>query len=263
MASDAPAISNPLLQDWNTPFGIPPFDAIEPEHYRPAFDQAIGEHEAEIATIAESESEPDFENTIIALERSGKALRNVLYVFFNLTGTDTNETLQEIEREVSPVLARHHSAMFLNEQLFRRVDKIFSAKDSLDLDPEQARVLERYHTAFVRSGARLDQAAKTRMTEITERLATLGTSFAQNVLADEAGFTLVLENEDDLAGLPELGVIPIWRRFCAANSILPIMLRARLARLFGCRWRILVASIGRHGSDAVPWWSTPRRSVQT
>ncbi len=203
MASDAPAISNPLLQDWNTPFGIPPFDAIEPEHYRPAFDQAIAEHEAEIAAIAESESEPDFENTIIALERSGKALRNVLYVFFNLTGTDTSETLQEIEREVSPVLARHHSAMFLNEQLFQRVDKIFSAKDSLDLDPEQARVLERYHTAFVRSGARLDQAAKTRMTEITERLATLGTSFAQNVLADEAGFTLVLENEDDLAGLPE------------------------------------------------------------
>lgn len=203
MASDAPENSNPLLQDWQTPFGMPPFDAIGAEHYRPAFDQAIREHEAEIAAIAGSDSEPDFENTIIALERSGKALRNVLYVFFNLTGTDTNDTLQEIERDVSPILARHHSAMFLNEQLFQRVDKVFSERDSLDLDAEQARVLERYHTAFVRSGARLDQAAKARMTEITERLATLGTNFAQNVLADEAGYTLVLENEEDLAGLPK------------------------------------------------------------
>lgn len=202
MAYDAPENSNPLLKDWRTPFGMPPFDAIGSEHYRPAFDLAIAEHEAEIAAIAGSDCEPDFENTILALERSGKSLRKVLYVFFNLTGTDTSETLKEIEREISPVLARHDSAVFLNEQLFLRVDKLFDARDSLDLNPEQARVLERYHTAFVRSGARLGQTDKTRMTEITERLATLGTGFAQNVLADEAGFTLVLETEDDLAGLP-------------------------------------------------------------
>lgn len=196
------AADNPLLQDWNTPFKSPPFPAINPEHYRPAFDIALAEHDREVAAIASNPAAPSFANTVDALEMSGAALRKVSAVFFNLTGSHTNDALQQIERDIAPVLAKHHSAIFLNEALFRRIDALKKEQATLDLSPEQARVLDRLHLAFVRQGAALSPEKKKRLAEIAERLSVLGTQFAQNVLADERDYTLQL-GDDDLAGLAE------------------------------------------------------------
>src|SRR3954454_2404965 len=194
--------SRPLLGEWTPPFRLPPFDRIASDDFRPAFDQAVAEHAAEVAAIAQDPAAPTFANTIDAFERAGRSLDQVASVFYNLTGAHTSDALQAVEREIAPVLARHSSAIYLNESLFRRIDALFEKRDSLDLTPEQARVLERLHTRFVRSGARLAPAAKERLAAITERLATLGTRFSQNLLADERDYALVLESEEDLAGLP-------------------------------------------------------------
>ena len=193
---------NPLLTAWTTPFGMPPFAAIRPEHYRPAFEAAIAEHQREIAAIADNPEPPTFANTVEAMERAGRLLDRVASVFFNLTGAHTSDALEAIELEVAPLLSRHRSAIYLNEQLFQRIDTIVKAAPK-DLDAEQARVLERYHTGFRRSGAGLPAEVKQRLAAISERLATLGTNFGQNVLADEKGWSLVLEGADDLAGLPD------------------------------------------------------------
>ncbi len=196
------ADKNPLLGTWTTPFAVPPFGEIREEHYRPAFEAAIGEQKAAVDAIVDDPAEPGFDNTIAALERSGLLLDRVASVFFNRAGADTNETIQAIEREMAPVLARHASQISLNGALFKRIDTLWARRDELGLTPEQKQVLDRYHTNFLRAGAGLDAAGKKRLAEITERLASLGTQFGQNVLADENGFTLVLDGEDDLAGLP-------------------------------------------------------------
>jgi peptidyl-dipeptidase Dcp len=195
--------SNPLLAEWTTPFGIPPFEAIALEHYRPAFDAGVAEQRARVEAIARDSAEPTFDNTIAALETSGKTLKQVGGVFFNLAGAHTNEAIQAIEREMAPVLAKHRNAIFMNEALFRRVEALYAHRHALGLTPEQTRLLDRYRTIFVRAGAQLPADAKRRLAEITERLATLGTQFSQNVLADETAYTLVLDGEDDLAGLPD------------------------------------------------------------
>jgi peptidyl-dipeptidase Dcp len=194
---------NPLLQPWTTPFEMPPFDQVEVGHYRPAFESALATNVDEIAAIAESTDAPSFDNTIEALERSGHALDRVCSVFFNLTGADTTDALEAIERDMAPVLARHSNAVFQNDSLYRRVEALAEREDELDLNAEQARVLERYRTIFRRNGCGLPPEIKQRLAAISERLATLGTTFSQNVLADEKSYTLVLNGEEDLAGLPE------------------------------------------------------------
>jgi peptidyl-dipeptidase Dcp len=194
---------NPLLEEWTTPFEAPPFHAIKPAHFRPAFDQGIAEHKAEIDTIAGNTNEPSFGNVIGALELAGRKLDRVATVFYNLSAADTNDALQQIERDIAPVMARHGNEIVLNEKLFNRIRELFERRDELDLSEEEARVLERYHTRFVRSGANLGPDEKKRLAEINERLATLGTTFSQNVLADEKSYMLVLESKDDLAGLPD------------------------------------------------------------
>jgi peptidyl-dipeptidase Dcp len=194
---------NPLLEDWAGRFGVPPFDRIRPEHFLPAFARAFAAHEAEVAAIAAAPSEPTFANTIVALETAGDALTRVGSVFHVLAGTHTNDAIQEVERELSPLEAKHWNRILMDEALFRRIDALHRRRAQLGLTAEQARVLDRYHAMFMRAGAALDAAAKARLAEINERLATLGTSFSQNVLADEQGYTLVLEGEDDLAGLPD------------------------------------------------------------
>jgi peptidyl-dipeptidase Dcp len=193
---------NPLLRPWTAPFEAPPFPELAPEHYRPAFDAALAEHRAEIDAIAGNPAPPSFDNTIDALEVAGQTLRKVSAVFFNICGTDGNDATEAIEREIAPVLARHRTAIMLNEALFRRVDDLHKRSDTLGLSDEQCRVLDRHHIAFRRAGAGLDAASKRRLAEIVERLASLGTAFSQAVLADERAFMLVLEGEDDLAGLP-------------------------------------------------------------
>jgi peptidyl-dipeptidase Dcp len=201
-ASDAALAGNPLLTQWMTPFGLPPFESIAPEHYRPAFDTALAEQQAQIAAIAESPEAPTFANTIEALERSGRTLKKVGGVFFNLAGSHTNDAIQAIEREMAPVLAKHRNSIFMNEALYRRVAALYDKRESLGLSPEQMRVLDRYHTIFVRAGAKLGPDEKKRLAAITERLASLGTQFSQNVLADEKSYQLVLDGEADLEGLP-------------------------------------------------------------
>ena len=193
---------NPF-RETDLPFGIPDFADIRTEDYRPAFERAFADHRAEIAAIAGERSDPTFDNTIAALERSGSALRRVEAVFWNLVGTDADEGLQAIERDMAPVTARHYLEIATNTALFARIDRLFEARAGLGLDAEQFRVLERTHKNFVRAGAKLDSAGQRRLTEIIERLAVLSTLFSQNVLAEVAEYGLVLESEDDLAGLPE------------------------------------------------------------
>ncbi len=196
------AQGNPLLEPWNGPFEAPPFAAIRPEHFRPAFDAALAEKRAEIAAIADDAAAPTFENTVAALERSGKALDQVVSVFFNLVGSHSNDALQALEREMAPILSRERSAILQNDALFRRIETLHADAAALGLDPEAARTLDRYRTAFRRAGAGLPATTKARLAAISERLATLGASFGQNVLADEKAFLLVLE-PSDLQGLPD------------------------------------------------------------
>ncbi|HEY7669612.1 MAG TPA: M3 family metallopeptidase [Hyphomicrobium sp.] len=191
-----------MLGRWSTPFGLPPFSRIKPLHFRPAFAAALKAHKAEIARIAGQTARPTFANTIAAMEKSGRTLERVAAVFFNLSAADTNEELQEIEREMAPRLAAHQSAVMLNGKLFARIDDLFQRRERLRLTDEQARVLELQHTWFVRAGARLGRKDKARVAEINKRLASLATRFSQNVLKDEQSWRLVLEGERDLAGLP-------------------------------------------------------------
>jgi peptidyl-dipeptidase Dcp len=197
------ASHNPLLAPWTTPFEMPPFDKVEPGHFLPAFNRAFAGHLKEIEAIAASRARPTFENTVEALERAGRALDRVSRVFYNLAGADTNAAIQAIERKIAPRFAKHGIRIYQDARLFKRVDALMKAKDALGLTEEQARVLERYHRSFVRAGAGLKPKARERMAEIAERLATLGTRFNQNVLADEQSWLLVLESEGELAGLPE------------------------------------------------------------
>jgi peptidyl-dipeptidase Dcp len=202
-AAAASASDQPFAAEWETPFGLPPFARIAPDHFRPAFASAMEEQRRQIDAIAGDAAEPSFDNTVAALELSGRRLRRVAAVFFNLAGAHTNDALQAIEREMAPRLAKHRNDIFMNEALFRRVEALYGRREALGLNPEQMRVLDRYHAIFTRAGACLAPHGKARLAAITERLATLGTQFSQNVLADEKEYQLILESEDDLAGLPD------------------------------------------------------------
>ena len=193
---------NPLLEPWTGPFEAPPFDRIEPGHFRPAFDAALKDARREVDAIAANPAPPTFANTIEALERSGRSLDRVGGVFFNLTGAATNDELQAIEREIAPVLARHRNETYLNEALFKRIDALKAEEGGLGLSAEQGRVLERYHLNFTRAGAGAQPDAKARLAAIGERLATLAAEFGQNVLADEKAWLMLLD-EEDLEGLPD------------------------------------------------------------
>ena len=193
---------NPFFSAWNTPGAVPPFRSIKPEHFRPAYERALAEHDMEISAIAADPAPPTFDNTIAALETSGRALTRVSNVFHVLVGAHSNDALLEIEREIAPQIARHWNKIHTNAALFERIDRLAKDADKLGLSAEQKRVLERYHITFRRAGAGLDAIAKKRLAEIIERLAALGTSFSQNVLADEQAFALALHDEAELAGLP-------------------------------------------------------------
>ena len=191
-----------LAADWQTPHGAPPFSEVVPEAFVPAIKAAIEENKLEIDTIAKATEPASFENTIAALERSGKSLSQVTAIFFNLASAHTNPVLQQAERDVSPLLARHSSDLYANERLYKRVASLYEKRESLGLTGEQTEVLRRTHQNFVRAGASLDVAGKARLKEIMEELAGLSTRFGQNVLKDESDYTLVLETEEDLVGLP-------------------------------------------------------------
>jgi len=194
-------MTNPFFEDWTAPFAAPPLDRIRPEHFAPAYDRALAEHTAEIVAIAEDPSAPSFDNMVLALEKSGRLLSRVEGVFYNLTSAATNEALQAIELEMAPRLSAHWSAISMHPVLFARLDALNQKRDTLGLDGESLRVLERYHLDFVRSGAQLKSEGRDRLAAIAQRLAVLGTQFSQNVLGDEENWTLPL-NEAQMAGVP-------------------------------------------------------------
>jgi peptidyl-dipeptidase Dcp len=192
---------NPFFEIWSTPFGVPPFDRIRPEHFPPAFNQAMEQALAEISAITGSPEPPSFGNTIEALERSGRLLDRVSRVFFNLEASNSNDAFEAIARDYAPRLAQHQMRIALDPALFARIADLYARRAGLDLAVDQLRLLERYHLRFVRSGALLSADQKARTAAISERLATLHTLFAQNVLHDERDWQLILD-ETDLDGLP-------------------------------------------------------------
>jgi len=195
--------ANPLLQPWHTLHGLPPFTAIRPEHFLPAFETAMAEHLAEVAAIAGAADPPTFENTVTALDRSGPLLARIEHLFDNLVSSETSPPLQTVEREMAPRLAAHTSAVYRQPGLFARLENLHERRAELGLDAERLRVLERYHSDFVRAGARLADDGQRRHAEIMARLAELTTRFGQNVLAEEAAWQLPLRDDSELAGLPD------------------------------------------------------------
>lgn len=194
---------NPFFTEWTTPFGTAPFDKIKNEDYMPAFEKAIEENKAEIDKIANNTDEPTFENTIVAMDYAGELLTKVSGVFFNLTSANTNDELQEISKEITPKLTALGDDINLNENLFKRVKALHDKKDELNLTAEQERLLDKYYKGFVRGGANLPEDKKERFREINEKLALLTLEFGENVLKETNKFEMVIDNEDDLVGLPE------------------------------------------------------------
>ncbi|HZF79766.1 MAG TPA: M3 family metallopeptidase, partial [Rubrivivax sp.] len=195
--------SNPLLQDWNTPYGLPPFADVRAEHVEPALRQAMADHRQELAAIAGNSAAPDFDNTIAAFDRSGRRLGRVASAFYSLTASATSPALQAVQRAMAGPMAAHASAVYTDAALFSRIDGLFIRRDELSLTPEQQRLLGRVHLDFVRAGARFEPAARQRYAQIMEELAALTTRFAQNVLHDESSWHLPLQTESDRAGLPD------------------------------------------------------------
>ena len=194
---------NPLLIDYSTPFQVPPFNDIKLEHYKPAFDEGIKLQKAEVAAIADSKEAPTFENTILALEESGKVLDKVATVFFNLNSANTSQDMQEIAQEVAPQLSGHGDDISLNPLLFARVKSVWENKDELNLRGDQLKLLDDSYKSFVRGGANLSDADKETFRGINEKLSFLTLKFGQNVLSETNAFQLVIDNQKDLAGLPE------------------------------------------------------------
>jgi peptidyl-dipeptidase Dcp len=195
-------VTNPFFAAWTTPFGAPPFDRIHTADFKPAYIEALEQHRREIAAIGGNQDAPSFDNTIAALERSGKPLRRLDAVFGQLSSALTDDQLQAVERDVVLLVARHWNSIFLDARLFARIDALFEQRHAMGLDAESLRVLERYHLDFVRAGARLTDAERERFGTIVERLAALGTQFGQNVLADEQETVFAL-TEAEMAGLPD------------------------------------------------------------
>src|SRR5262249_23503296 len=180
MERDPSLETNPLLAPWTGPFEAPPFNRINPRHFVEAFESALSLAQAEIDALAANPEPPSFENTIVALERSGRLLTRISSVFFNLTTANTNDEIEAIERKIAPRIARHRCCFYLNEPLFRRVDALCKRREDLVLDAEEAQLLNRYHVGFSRNGGGLAGGPKARLAEIAERLAALGTKFSQN-----------------------------------------------------------------------------------
>lgn len=195
-------MSNPLLQDWAGPHGLPPFADIAPAHFQPAFDAALSRHRAEIDAIATQAETPSFANTIAAFDASGRQLTKLEHLFYTLAASATSPELQAQQRALAGPLAAHNSAVYMHAGLFARVDALFEQRERLGLSAEPLRLLERVHLDFLRAGARLAPEAKARYAAVMARLAELNTRFAQNVLAAESGYQLRLTTEAELAGLP-------------------------------------------------------------
>jgi peptidyl-dipeptidase Dcp len=196
-------VANPFFSEWKTPFGIAPFDQINEEHYMPAFKKGMADQLKAIESITTNKDEPTFENTIEALEKSSALLTNVSYVFGNLNSANTNDTMQEINKQVSPLLSKHNDDQNLNPELFKRVKNLYDKREELDLTVEQNQLLEDYYKGFVRGGANLSDEDKGKMRKINEELSVLAVQFGENVLKEDNAFEMILDKEEDLAGLQD------------------------------------------------------------
>ena len=192
-----------LLTEFTTPFGVPPFDKIELDDYMPAFKEAIAQQQKEVDDIVGQTAAPDFENTIVALDQSGNLLRKVNAVFSGLNSANTNDEMQALSRELSPLLSKNSDDIRLNKDLFARVKTVYDNRESLNLNKEQKKLLEETYKSFVRGGANLDAEQQARLRELNSEISMLQLTFGQNMLKETNAFQLVIENKDDLAGLPE------------------------------------------------------------
>jgi peptidyl-dipeptidase Dcp len=197
------AAANPFFTPSTLPYQLPPFDRIRDEHFRPAFEKGMAEQLAEVQAIAGDPSPPTFGNTLVALERSGRLLARVETTFNSLAAAHTNDALKKLDLEIKPQLAAHRDEIFLNAALYARVQALYDQRDRLNLDPESARLLERYHVRFVRAGARLSEEQKTALKAINQELAGLSAKFQQNLLDDTNDLAVVVDTRAELDGLPE------------------------------------------------------------
>ena len=195
-------MANPFFSEFATPFGVPPFDLIKPEHYMPAFDRGMAEQKKEVEAITSNAEPPTFANTVEALEISGALLNKVAGVFNNMTSSNTNEELQKIDKELAPKLAQHGDDIAMNAALFARVKAVYDEKGRLTLATEEARLLDETYKDFVRGGAGLPPDKQARLRQVNEELSVLAVQFSENVLKENNVFELVIDNEADLAGLP-------------------------------------------------------------
>jgi peptidyl-dipeptidase Dcp len=200
-AEETAVMANPFFSEFATPFGVPPFDLIKPEHYMPAFDRGMAEQKKEVEVITSNAEPPTFANTVEALEISGALLNKVAGVFNNMTSSNTNEALQKIDKELAPKLAQHGDDIAMNAALFARVKAVYDEKDRLTLATEEARLLEETYKDFVRGGAGLPPDKQARLRQVNEELSVLAVQFGENVLKENNVFELVIDNEADLAGL--------------------------------------------------------------
>ena len=193
---------NPFLSEYTTPFQVPPFDQIKNQHYMPAFEAGIKEQQDEIEAIVNNTESASFENTILPYDKSGKTLNRVSNVFFNLNECLTNDEMVAIAEQVLPMLSKHSDAIMMNPKLFERIDYVYQHRNEMGLDDQQIRVVEKYHQDFMRHGAGLAADEQAELSQINEQLSTLSLQFGNNLLKENAGYKLVIENEADLAGLP-------------------------------------------------------------
>lgn len=204
---------NPFFTEFDTPYGAPAFDKIKLEHYEPAFIKGMEQHNAEIAAIVDNKETPTFENTIDAMDRSGEILTRVSGVFFNITEAETNDEITALSMKIAPMLSEHGDNIYLNQELFKRVDAVYQqSQQGTTLTREQQRLLEKIHRKFIRSGSALDATKQQRLREINKELSTLEINFGNNVLAENNSYRLVVEEAKDLAGLPE------WFKTSAAEE---------------------------------------------
>lgn len=200
------AANNPFFTEYTTPFGVPPFEQIKVEHYKPAFLKGMEEQSEEVKAIVENADEPTFENTVAALDRSGELLTKVMYAFYGQSSINSNDEIQALEQELSPLLSKHSDDINLNSKLFERVKVVYENQAKFKLDKEQKRLLEETYKGFVRNGANLDADKQAELRKLNEQISLLELTFAQNVLKETNAYQLVIDKKEDLSGLPE-GVV--------------------------------------------------------
>jgi peptidyl-dipeptidase Dcp len=258
-ASLLPA-SNPFAKESTLPFHYPAFDKITNDDYAPAFKEGMRQHAAEIEAIANNKAAPTFDNTIVAMERAGQLLGRVSTVFYNLVGTNTNEEMQKLDKELAPQLSAHSDAIRLNAKLYQRIKSLYDKRDKLHLDAESKYLLERYNTDFVRAGANLSDADKARLKDYNSKLAALQTQFSQNVLKEANASALVVDTRAELAGMSDKAIdaaaLEAKKRGLDGKFVIPVVnttQQAPLAELTNraTREKLLATSLARgsHGGE--------------